>query len=77
MKYICDDKRHLICLPYSVENLHLMAEDLNIKRCWFHNAKFAHYDIPKKRISEIKAKCEVVSPKDLLFMLRFGNETQD
>lgn len=54
-----------------------MAEDLNIKRCWFHNAKFAHYDIPKKRISEIKAKCEVVSPKDLLFMLRFGNETQD
>lgn len=59
--------RHLVCVPYSVENLHRMAEDLGIKRCWFHaGAKWPHYDIPKKRIDEIRAKCELVSPKEIL-----------
>jgi hypothetical protein len=28
MQYYCDNYRHLICLPYSKENLHLMAESL-------------------------------------------------
>lgn len=31
MKYYSDNQRHLVCLPYSVENLHIMAESLNIK----------------------------------------------
>jgi len=57
LEYYCDDKRHLVCLPYSIENLHIMALDLGIKRCWFHKD---HYDIPKKRIEEIKSKCTVV-----------------
>ena len=71
MKYYCDDMRHLICVPYSVENLHKMAEDLGIKRCWFHNTpKYAHYDIPKKRIVEIQAKCEVVDAKDIVRMIK-------
>lgn len=71
MKYYCDDMRHLICVPYSVENLHKMAEDLGIKRCWFHNTpKYAHYDIPKKRIAEIQAKCEVVDAKDIVRMIK-------
>ena len=30
MKYLCDNKRHLICEPYSIENLHKMAKELNI-----------------------------------------------
>lgn len=47
MEFYCDNKRHLICKPYSIENLHLMAKQLNIKRCWFHKN---HYDIPKKKI---------------------------
>jgi len=63
MKYLTDGKRHLICLPYSIENLHLMAKQLNIKRCWFHKN---HYDIPKKRISEIESKCELISSKELV-----------
>lgn len=50
LKYICDNSRHLVCLPYSIDNLHKMADDLNIKRIWFHKN---HYDIPKKRIDEI------------------------
>jgi hypothetical protein len=63
MKYYCDDKRHLVCVPYSVENLHLMADDLGIKRCWFHKD---HYDIPKRRIKEIMEKCEVVDTRTIV-----------
>ena len=72
MKYFCDDSRHLVCEPYSIKNLHKMAEDLGIKRCWFHKN---HYDIPKRRIEEIKAKCEVVSSRRILeiFMPQMPN----
>lgn len=40
-----------------------MAEDLGIKRCWFHKD---HYDIPKSRIEEITSKCILVSSKQIL-----------
>jgi len=70
MKYLCDNSRHLICLPYSIQNLHKMGEELNIKKCWFHNDKFPHYDIPKKRISEITSKCEIISSKELLLIIK-------
>lgn len=63
MKYYCDNARHLVCKPYSIAGLHRMALDLGIKRCWFHDD---HYDIPKSRIDEIKAKCEVVSSKEIV-----------
>lgn len=66
MKYYCDNKRHLICVPYSVENLHKMAKDLKIGAWWFHNGKLPHYDIPLLRIKEITAKCTVISPKDIV-----------
>lgn len=62
MVYYYDTMRHLVCIPYSVENLHKMAEDLNIKRCWFHKN---HYDIPKKRIEEIKQKAKLVSSREI------------
>lgn len=52
-----------MCLPYSVENLHLMAERLGIKRCWFHGN---HYDIPKKKLTEIESRCIMVSSKDIV-----------
>lgn len=63
MKYVTDGKRHLICVPYSIDNLHLMAQELDINRCWFHKN---HYDIPKKRASEIEKKCIKVSTKEIL-----------
>jgi FMN phosphatase YigB (HAD superfamily) len=63
MKYYIDRKRHLVCVPYSVENLHLMALDLGIKRCWFHRT---HYDLPIRRKSEIEQKCYIVSSKDIV-----------
>ena len=67
MKYYCDNNRHLVCTPYSKDNLHKMAEELNIKRCWFHRD---HYDIPKKRIKEIQNKCEVVSSREIVKIIR-------
>lgn len=58
MKYLTDGKRHLICVPYTHSNLHKMADDLGIHRCWFHDKeKFPHYDIPKRRIEEIESQC--------------------
>lgn len=67
LTFICDNMRHLVCLPYSVDNLHQMARELNIHRCWFDKN---HYDIPKQRITEIQAKCKVVSPKTIVGIVR-------
>jgi len=73
MKYYCDKQRHLICVPYSIENLHKMAEDLGIKKCWYHfkgKLKHPHYDIPKKRINEITSKCEMIIDRELLKIIK-------
>jgi FMN phosphatase YigB (HAD superfamily) len=67
MRYLTDGKRHLVCIPYSIENLHRMAEDLSIKRCWFHKD---HYDIPKRRIKEIESLCEIVSSKEIIRIIK-------
>jgi FMN phosphatase YigB (HAD superfamily) len=67
MKYYTDGKRHLVCLPYSIENLHEMADKLGIKRCWFHKD---HYDIPKTRLKEIESQCEIVSSKQIVNIIR-------
>jgi hypothetical protein len=77
LRYFCDDARHLVCWPYSVENLHLMAADLGIKRCWFHSkASYPHYDIPKRRTTEILAQCTVVSSRDILSIVK-GTYSRD
>lgn len=67
MTFYCDDARHLVCLPYSLEGLHEMAGVLSIKRCWFHGD---HYDIPKRRIEEITAMCTVVSSRDIVRIIK-------
>ncbi len=67
MDYYCDEKRHLVCVPYSIENLHKMANDLGIKKCWFHKN---HYDIPKRRIQEIKSKCVLITSREILMIIK-------
>jgi len=67
LEYICDRSRHLICIPYSIDNLHKMAKELNIKRIWFHKN---HYDIPKRRIQEITNKCTIVSSKEIIKIIK-------
>lgn len=70
MKYYCDNNRHLICVPYSIENLHKMANELDIKRGWYHGGDKPHYDIPKKRIQEIKSKCILITSKEILMIIK-------
>jgi len=65
--YYCDSSRHLVCIPYSIDNLHKMANELRISHLWFHNN---HYDIPKRKIKSIKKKCIVVSSKDIVRIIR-------
>lgn len=63
LTYLTDGQRHLICYPYSKDNLHRMASDLNIKKHWMHKN---HYDIPKSRIDEITEKCTMITTKELI-----------
>jgi hypothetical protein len=70
MEYFCDAFRHLVCVPYSVENLHKMAEDLGIKRCWFHNGSYAHYDIPKRMVTKILDRVNFVPGKAILEIVK-------
>ena len=70
LTYYCDNGRHLVCKPYSIENLHKMAADLNIAQNWYHRGRFPHYDIPKLRINEIQDKCNVVSSTDIVRIIK-------
>lgn len=77
LRYFCDNARHLVCLPYTRDNLHRMAQDLDIKRCWFHaNPRHPHYDIPKRQIERIMGdpRVTVVSPRELLLMTKEGSD---
>jgi len=67
--FYCDNNRHIVCKPYSIENLHEMAKQLSIKRCWFHKN---HYDMPKKRINEITAKCIKITTRQLFKIIKHG-----
>lgn len=71
MTFYCDNARHLVCVPYSIPNLHAMAQTLGIKRCWFHRD---HYDIPKTRIVEIQAKCTVIPSREIVRIIK-GDRT--
>lgn len=71
LRYYCDNARHLVCEPFSVENLHQMAHDLGIARSWFDgNPAHPHYDIPKKRLQEISERCTVVPTRQILRIIK-------
>ena len=77
LRYFCDDGRHLICLPYTRPNLHKMALDLGISRCWFHaSPRHPHYDIPKRQIERIKQdpRVTVISPREILLLIKKAQE---
>ncbi len=67
--YYADEMRHIVCQPYTIPNLHLMAEDLGIHRHWFHRD---HYDIPKRQVDRLRNDPRVifVSPKIILNIIR-------
>ena len=66
LKFYTDGKRHLVCLPYNIENLHLMAVELRLHSNWFHNGRNPHYDLPIRRMKELEEKCIIVSSKDIV-----------
>lgn len=70
LEYYCDYKRHLVCVPYSAENLHKMAADLKIGTNWLHKGKFLHYDIPIRMMNEVTKRCTVVSSKKILQIIK-------
>lgn len=72
MTFYCDLQRHLVCVPFSIENLHAMADELGIKRCWFHAGRLPHYDIPKTRLAEIQRRCLIVRPRQILKIIKEG-----
>jgi hypothetical protein len=69
---VTDGRRHLVCVPYSVENLHRMAAAFGIGRHWFHPGRFSHYDVPARRVDEVTALCVVVSPKDIVRIVQIA-----
>lgn len=73
LEYLCDNKRHLICIPYSISNLHKMSEDLGIPKHFYHKKGqniHPHYDIPAKRLKDIQSKCRIISSKELLIIIK-------
>ena len=53
-----DDKRHMVCRPYTVENLHKAAAALGLKRCWYHSSPYPHYDLPKTWVADFGLKLD-------------------
>jgi hypothetical protein len=70
VKYLRDNKRHLICVPYSIDGLHAMARDLGIARCWYHGGKHPHYDIPLTMAADVAARSELVSQRTIYCTIR-------
>jgi len=75
MIYYCDNNRHLVCVPYSMKNLHEMAKQLGIKRCWYHSGNHPHYDIPKLQVKRIQSLCTVVTSKEILSICNAANKS--
>lgn len=69
---LSDHKRHLVCLPYDVLDLHRLAEILGIGEHFFHRKPYPHYDIPARRVAEIQARTLVVRPRDIVMVCRSG-----
>ncbi len=68
--YFCGEKGHLICVPYSVENLRQMAEELSLHKDWFRNGRIPHYVIPEQMVEEIQEQCIVVPTREIVKMTR-------
>ena len=49
-----------------------MAEDLQIRRCWFHAGRLAHYDVPKRRQAQIALRTLRVTSRALLGVILKG-----
>lgn len=61
LTYLCDQNRHLICVPFSLENMKRMAFQLQLKRKALSKVPGKRfYRIPFDRLLEIEMQCELV-----------------
>ena len=74
MKIFVDNMRHIVCVPYSIENLHAMAEQLGINRCWFHKT---HYDAPKTMHAKLLAEYGECSPREIISIINNQQQNAD
>ena len=75
LTYLCDQNRHLICLPFTWENMQRMAAELQLKRKTLSkvpNKRF--YRIPFDRLLEIEYQCEVVPAWRILEIITAHHE---
>jgi len=69
------DDVHLIS-DTSLEELHLFAESIGIKRCWYHSSSsWIHYDIPKRMRPGFHEKFNVtkVTSQEIVKLLTAAN----
>jgi sulfur relay (sulfurtransferase) DsrF/TusC family protein len=71
LEFYCDQARHIVCKPYSIDNLHKMAKFFGIKKCWFHKS---HYDMPKRRRIELMTRCTIVTSKEIATIIALKNK---
>ena len=77
LKPMLDRGRHLICIPYSVKNLHALAEQLGIARCWYHPGHHPHYDIPRYLNEELKQRYGTVTPREIVKVIQAWHKNDD
>lgn len=66
--------RYHLATTLSIKELHAFAERVNIKRCWYHNRRFPHYDITEpQRLAAIEAGAIPVTSKQLVKILKETN----
>ena len=70
LTYWYDDNRHLICTPYSIDNLHRMAQDLGIPRHWYHKGRLPHYDIPIMMLDRIPNQAYNTDTRTIVWIIK-------
>lgn len=70
VRYLYDKIRHLVCVPYSVANLHAMANELRIGRHWYDPKPYPHYDVPKRMMQSIGSRATLVRPREVLAIVK-------
>lgn len=68
--YYYDRMRHLVCVPYSKEGLHRMAQELGIGRHWYHGGGRPHYDVPKRMMATMGDRAILVSAREILAIMK-------
>lgn len=69
---ILTDKIHLIT-DGKIEELHEFAKSIDLKRCWFENHKFKHYNIKGEKVKlALEKGAKLVTARDIVQVLTMG-----